>query len=168
MEEIHYASFSVPVLKRVFIASTKKGVCRMSFNTTEKKFLAELGKQVTGKIVKDRRPHGKVFSQLKRYLEGRLKHFDCPLDVEGTPFQKRVWSALAKIPYGETRSYKDIAKAVGRPKAFRAVGGANGANPVPIIVPCHRVIESTGGLGGYGEGIGMKRRLLDLEKAHGV
>jgi methylated-DNA-[protein]-cysteine S-methyltransferase len=106
--------------------------------------------------------------QLRKYLKGELRRFDCKLDFEGTPFQKKVWSALAKIPYGQTRSYQEIAKSIGHPKAFRAVGNANGRNSIPLIVPCHRVIESDGGLGGFGHGIKMKKRLLDLEKAHGV
>jgi methylated-DNA-[protein]-cysteine S-methyltransferase len=93
-----------------------------------------------------------------------LRRFNCKLDFRGTSFQKKVWLQLTKIPYGETRSYAEIARAVGHPKAFRAVGSANGANPIPLIAPCHRVIESSGGLGGFGHGLPMKRRLLALEK----
>ncbi|NWG02994.1 MAG: methylated-DNA--[protein]-cysteine S-methyltransferase, partial [Syntrophaceae bacterium] len=108
-----------------------------------------------------------VLSQLKKYLKGKLQRFDCRLDLKGTPFQKKVWRALEKIPYGQTHSYKEIAKSIGHPKAYRAVGNANGQNPIPIIIPCHRVIESNGGLGGFGHGIQIKKRLLDFEKAHG-
>jgi O-6-methylguanine DNA methyltransferase len=90
------------------------------------------------------------------------------MDMKGTPFQKKVWSALAKITYGQTRSYKDMARAIGHPKAFRAVGNANGNNPVPLIIPCHRVIESNGGLGGFGHGLKVKKQLLDFEKAHAL
>ncbi len=105
---------------------------------------------------------------MKKYLEGRLKRFNCKLDLRGTPFQKKVWSALTKIPYGETRSYQDVARAIGHPKAFRAVGNANGNNPIPLIIPCHRVIESNGGLGGFGHGLKVKKELLDFEKTHAL
>ncbi len=168
MTAAYYSSLVSELLGKVFVASTGKGVCRIDFRITEKKFLAQLRRQIPGEIVKDDGPNQKVLSQLRRYLEGRLKQFDCLLDMEGTAFQKRVWSALGRIPYGETRSYKDIARAIGHPKAFRAVGNANGTNPVPIIVPCHRVIESNGGLGGYGSGIDIKKQLLDFEKSHAL
>jgi methylated-DNA-[protein]-cysteine S-methyltransferase len=102
--------------------------------------------------------------QLEEYLSGKRKDFDLPLDPSGTKFQKRVWEQLAKIPYGETRSYKDIAKALNQESASRAVGSANGQNPLSIIVPCHRVISSDGSLGGYAGGLGIKETLLNLEK----
>ncbi len=168
METIYYSSFNSPLLKRVFVASTEKGVCAVDFSTTEKAFLKELRDTFMAKIVKDDRRNRNVINQLKKYLDGKLRCFNCKLDLEGTPFQKRVWAALARIPYGQTRSYQDIAKSVGHPKAFRAVGNANGRNPIPLILPCHRVIESNGGLGGFGHGIRVKKRLLDFEKAHGV
>lgn len=104
--------------------------------------------------------------ELVDYFAGRRHEFDVPLDLRGTPFQVAVWNALARVPYGETRSYRDIARAVRRPRAFRAVGAANGANPVPVIVPCHRVIAATGRLGGYGGGLEAKRRLLAFEQSH--
>jgi methylated-DNA-[protein]-cysteine S-methyltransferase len=166
MKKIHYSSFSSPLLKKVFVASTEKGVCAVDFLTTEKNFLRELKEKFIGKIVKDDRRNRKAVGQLRKYLRGELRSFDCKLDIEGTPFQKKVWSALMKIPYGQTRSYQEIAKAIGHPKAFRAVGNANGQNSIPLIVPCHRVIESNGGWGGFGHGIEAKKRLLSLEKAH--
>ena len=101
--------------------------------------------------------------ELRAYFAGRLKKFTLPLDLRGTPFQKSVWEALLAIPYGETRSYSDIAQAVGKPAAVRAVGLANGANPVSIVVPCHRVIGKSGDLVGYGGGLERKRALLELE-----
>ena len=101
--------------------------------------------------------------ELEAYFAGRLRKFTLPLDLCGTPFQKTVWKALLRIPYGETRSYSDIAKAIGKPAAVRAVGLANGANPVSIIVPCHRVIGKSGDLVGYGGGLERKRALLELE-----
>ena len=103
--------------------------------------------------------------QLAEYFAGRRRRFDLPLDLRGTDFQKRCWRELLKIPYGETRSYGDIARAIGNPAAVRAVGLANGKNPIAIIVPCHRVIGSDGSLTGYGGGLENKRRLLELEGA---
>lgn len=104
--------------------------------------------------------------QLSEYFEGKRKQFDFPYHLKGTEFQKKVWAELCKIPYGETRSYKDIAIAIGRPKAYRAVGMANHYNPMMIVVPCHRVIDSRGGLGGYAGGLTLKKALLDLETKH--
>lgn len=101
--------------------------------------------------------------QLGEYFGGQRKEFDLPLSLHGTPFQLADWRALQSIPYGQTRSYKQIAEQIGRPKAFRAVGMANHSNPVSIVVPCHRVIAHDGGLGGYGGGLSMKRYLLALE-----
>jgi len=101
--------------------------------------------------------------QLSEYLKGERKTFDLPLNPKGTDFQKRVWRALCDIPYGETRSYKQIAEAIGNPKAVRAVGMANNRNPITIVVPCHRVIGADGKLVGYGGGLEMKEFLLRLE-----
>ena len=168
MERIYYSSFYSPFLKNVFVASTTKGLCMVDFLTSERAFLKELKSLIPGEIIRDDRKNGKALSQIKRYLMGKLKRFDCSLDLRGTPFQRRVWTALVKIPYGSTRSYRDIAKSIGHPKAFRAVGNANGSNPIPIILPCHRVIESNGGLGGFGHGVKVKEQLLDFEKRHGV
>jgi methylated-DNA-[protein]-cysteine S-methyltransferase len=105
--------------------------------------------------------------QLDDYFAGRLRVFTLPLDLRGTPFQVRVWRAVATIPYGEVRSYAQIAAATGNSRAVRAVGLANGANPVPIVVPCHRVVGSDGTLTGYAGGLALKRRLLALEGAAG-
>ncbi len=105
-------------------------------------------------------------SQLSSYFAGELRAFDLPLDPHGTEFQLAVWKALLRIPYGETCSYSELARAIGRPAAVRAVGMANGSNPIAIIVPCHRVIGSSGKLVGYGGGLPMKRMLLDLETEH--
>ena len=102
--------------------------------------------------------------QLSEYLKGERKTFDLPLNPKGTDFQKCVWRALCDIPYGETRTYKQIAEAIGNPKAVRAVGMANNRNPITIIVPCHRVIGANGKLVGYGGGLEMKEFLLRLEK----
>ena len=102
--------------------------------------------------------------QLEEYFAGKRKQFDLPLSLRGTEFQRQVWAALRDIPYGETRSYGQIAQAVGRPKAVRAVGMANHNNPISIIVPCHRVVGADGSLTGYGGGLENKKFLLALER----
>lgn len=104
--------------------------------------------------------------QLAEYFVGERHSFDLPLELSGTPFQRDVLAALQRIPYGETRSYSDIATAIGRPKAVRAVGAANARNPLPIVLPCHRVIGKGGGLTGFGGGLEVKAQLLDLERQH--
>ncbi len=103
--------------------------------------------------------------QLRAYFAGTLRLFDLPLDPAGTEFQKRVWGELLRIGYGETRSYSQVAAAIGSPASVRAVGAANGANPIPIVIPCHRVIGAGGKLVGYGGGLELKKRLLALEGA---
>ncbi len=105
--------------------------------------------------------------QLDGYFAGRLRTFAVPLDLRGTSFQVRVWEAVATIPHAETRSYGQVAETIGNPRAVRAVGLANGANPVPIVVPCHRVVGSNGTLTGYAGGLALKQRLLALEGAAG-
>ncbi|MEM7139731.1 MAG: methylated-DNA--[protein]-cysteine S-methyltransferase [Actinomycetota bacterium] len=103
-------------------------------------------------------------SQLAEYFAGARQGFDVPLDLRGTDFQVEAWRALAEVPYGETRSYAEQAEAIGRPGAFRAVGSANGRNPIPVILPCHRIVGADGSLTGFAGGLDTKRRLLDLEQ----
>jgi len=110
-----------------------------------------------------RGPVGEAIRQLRDYFAGRRTGFDLPLAPEGTPFQQAVWRQLQDIPYGGTISYGELARRVGNPKASRAVGAANGANPIPIVIPCHRVIGADGRLTGFGGGLPVKRALLDLE-----
>ncbi|KUN22453.1 cysteine methyltransferase [Streptomyces antibioticus] len=114
--------------------------------------------------VRDDRPFGEAIDQLEAYFAAELKEFTLELHLHGTPFQRSVWEQLLRIPYGETRSYGDLAAALGNPGASRAVGLANGKNPVSIIVPCHRVVGSNGSLTGYGGGLERKQRLLDFEQ----
>jgi methylated-DNA-[protein]-cysteine S-methyltransferase len=104
-----------------------------------------------------------AIEQLSAYFAGSLREFSLPLEIAGTDFQMRVWRMLRDIPYGETRSYRDLAVALGNPMTVRAVGAANGANPLPIVIPCHRVIGANGSLVGYGGGLPLKKRLLELE-----
>lgn len=106
----------------------------------------------------------KAVRELKEYFDGKRTQFSLPLDASGTAFQKRVWGALRKIPYGRTLSYKEVARRIQNAKAVRAVGTANGQNPLCIVVPCHRVIAADGALGGYSAGLSIKSRLLNLEK----
>lgn len=106
----------------------------------------------------------KIIKELDEYFSGKRKYFDLPLNYEGTIFQKKVWEKLKNIAYGETKTYKDIALEIGKPKSYRAVGLANNKNPLPIFLPCHRVIGSNGKLVGYAGGLELKKKLLKLEK----
>ena len=118
-----------------------------------------------GAVVRDGyTPNQQATKQILEYLEGKRRAFEIPLDLRGTSFQLEVWDALRGIPYGETRSYAEIAAQLGRDNAVRAVGAANGANPVSLVVPCHRVINSDGRLGGYAGGLEVKARLLAMEQ----
>ena len=117
------------------------------------------GKRIETPFIKE------AYKQLSEYLKGERKCFDLPFNPRGTEFQRQVWKALFDIPYGETRSYKQIAEAIGNPKAVRAVGMANNRNPLLIVIPCHRVIGANGKLVGYAAGIEMKEYLLKLEKS---
>jgi methylated-DNA-[protein]-cysteine S-methyltransferase len=112
----------------------------------------------------DRTPFQEAIRQLQAYFVGELETFDLPLAPKGTPFQLGVWNRLGEIPYGETISYGELARRIGNPKASRAVGLANGSNPIPIVIPCHRVIGSNGKLTGYGGGLPIKEKLLALER----
>lgn len=113
----------------------------------------------------DAKPFREAMRQLNAYFAGKLKAFDLPLSPQGTEFQLKVWKTLLTIPYGETWSYGDIARRIHRPAAFRAVGAANGQNPIPVIIPCHRVVGSDGSLTGFGGGLPIKQQLLALEGA---
>jgi methylated-DNA-[protein]-cysteine S-methyltransferase len=115
-------------------------------------------------LVRAGEPFASAVEQLGEYFEGARTQFDLPLDPRGRPFDRAVWALLAEIPYGETRSYGELARALGRPDRARAVGAANARNPLPIVLPCHRVIGSDGSLTGYGGGLDLKRALLALER----
>lgn len=145
----------------LFLAASEKGLVRLEFEgrvmkLDAKKFALRESKAALAPYLRE----------LKEYFDGERREFSMPLDLRGTPFQLACWRALLAIPYGETRTYADIARAIGHPTAFRAVGMANNRNPVAIIVPCHRVIATGGSLCGYGGGLDLKRKLLDLEQAH--
>ncbi|HLG70752.1 MAG TPA: methylated-DNA--[protein]-cysteine S-methyltransferase [Chloroflexota bacterium] len=116
-------------------------------------------------IVDNEQAHEETIGQLEEYFAGKRREFELELDVRGTAFQQRVWEAVRAVPHGQTRSYREVAAAVGQPRAVRAVGAANGANPLPLVIPCHRIIGSSGGLHGYGGGLDVKAKLLELEGA---
>lgn len=145
---------------KIFIVATEKGVSHLFFNRKEYgKYLKSLGV----KEIPEGGEAKKFARELERYLTGKLSNFKTKLDINsGTEFQKRVWKKLLNVPYGEVVTYQDLAKAVGSPKAARAVGNAVGKNPLPIVVPCHRVLAANG-LGGYSCGIDIKKDLLKIE-----
>lgn len=151
------------------LAASAEGICRLSIGVSDRQFADELARstradawQRNGEPVLR-----EAARQLGEYFRGERREFRLPLDLVGTPFQLKVWRALLRIPYSETWSYADVAREIGSPNAARAVGSANGANPVAIIVPCHRVVASGGGLGGYSAGLDAKKKLLALESGTG-
>jgi len=159
---ISWSTFRLPI-SDCCVAWTDNGVCALSLNGPDGKFLSQFEQRGLEVL---RRPEclADVRAELKEYFNGERQEFSTPLDfVFGTVFQHEVWATLTKIPFGETRSYKWLAGQTGRPLASRAVGHANGRNPIPIIVPCHRVISANGTLGGYTGGLDLKRKLLALE-----
>ena len=121
-------------------------------------------KKLQGAIEKETPLIKKMYLELEEYFAGKRKLFDVPVKPDGTSFQQSTWNALLKIPYGETRSYKQIAEMIGKPAACRAVGMANNRNPIPVVIPCHRVVGANGDLTGYAGGLEVKRKLLGLEK----
>lgn len=159
--KIYYESMKTDI-GELWIGYTSKGLARLDFSTRREHFTEELKKNYNT-VVEQNEADSDYSKQIKLYLDKKLKNFDLPLDLIGTPFQISVWHELLKIPYGEVRAYKDIAIAVGREKGCRAVGMANNRNPISIVVPCHRVIGSSGELVGYGGGIEAKVKLLKLE-----
>lgn len=141
-------------------------VVRIEFeNGRESQKLARRLAEEGIEIAEDSERTAEVRRQLEEYFAGERETFDLPLAPRGTAFEKSVWNELSRIPYGETRSYAEIARAIGRPGAARAVGRANGANPIPIVVPCHRVIGANGSLTGFGGGLEVKSLLLEIEGA---
>ena len=151
----------------IYIASTDKGVCKISLPRQSKRdFLRWLRDNFDDMEVVDSKSRNReVIDQLTRYFNGRLARFTLPVDLRGTPFQLRVWKELTKISYGSTISYRQLARRLGTSRGFQAIGRANASNPVPIVVPCHRVVGANGALVGYSSGIKTKEFLLRLEGA---
>lgn len=162
MEKLLYSD-RVTELGRIFLAKRQKAICRLDIEVDERDFADELSKVYGGIAIKSREKLREEFRQVEEYLAGKRTRFSVPLNLGGTEFQLSTWEALRSIPYGETRSYAQIASTLKKPKAFRAVGNAVAANPIPIIVPCHRVISSNGDIGGYSIGVHIKRKLLRIE-----
>jgi len=160
------AMFDSPI-GRLVIGATAKGISNVSLRPTKREIASAQDADSSGAGAAEARGHvRRLTKQLVRYFEGKRVRFDVPLDLSrGTAFQRAVWRACARIPRGETRSYADLARMAGRPGAARAVGNAMHNNPVPIAVPCHRVIKSDGSLGGFGSGVSLKKKLLRLEGA---
>lgn len=148
-----------------FVAATDNGLCCVALpNMSFEAFTRLLAKMEPGAtLVQDEAVLAPYMLQLEEYFQGKRSDFTLPLDLRGTDFQKAVWEALLKIPYGQTTSYGEVAAYIEKPRAVRAVGGAVGANPIAIVVPCHRVVGKNGTLTGYGGGLPLKTRLLQLE-----
>jgi O-6-methylguanine DNA methyltransferase len=164
-ESIAWASLKTHI-GTVRVAATSRGVCKITLGQeTAADFFGWLKRRI-GRAPRRPERSGIValaLDQIAEYLNGTRRQFDLPLDLRGTEFQRRAWSAVAGIPYGQTRTYAQIAQAMGQPQAVRAVGAANGANPLPLVVPCHRVLGSDGSLTGYGGGLDVKQKLLEME-----
>ena len=163
--EIRYAVFSTG-LGQVLIAATTRGLCAVRFGENDKALEDELRREFSAaNVIRDDEGLRPLSDQLRELLLGRGKSAEIPLDIQGTAFQQLVWNALRQIPRGETRSYSEIARAVGHPKAVRAVAGACGANPVAVVVPCHRAVHKNGNASGYRWGVKRKAELLKNEGA---
>ena len=156
MSRVFYTQMECPV-GPLLLAGDKDSLRFVSFGNSRRRVIPRPDWK------EDKGPFADVVRQLREYFGGKLKEFDVPLTLEGTEFQRRVWTSLLAIPYGETVSYAQLAERIGNPKAVRAVGLANGSNPIPIIIPCHRVIGSDGSLTGFGGGLDTKKALLALE-----
>jgi methylated-DNA-[protein]-cysteine S-methyltransferase len=156
MPTLSYTWFQSPV-GPLLLAGSRDGLNSVGFSHGKHAVAVDPGWREDGALFHD------AIRQLREYFAGEREAFSLALIPQGTDFQRAVWSELQKIPYGETISYKQLAERIGKPKAVRAVGAANGANPIPIIIPCHRVIGNDGSLTGFGGGLPLKKKLLELE-----
>ena len=154
---MYYDIIEFPICP-ILLAADEEGLKHVIFLKGERKA------DIPADWVENKEFFKEIARQLEAYFSGKLKSFDLKLAPEGTDFQKSVWNALCEIPYGKTRTYKEIAVSIGKPKAYRAVGLANNRNPIAIIIPCHRVIGSDGRLTGYASGLDVKEFLLELEE----
>lgn len=165
-ELLWYASIETPWRRRLWLAATERGLCAIELTDDEAAFVARLKRAWGRPPMHNEQALAAARRQLEEYMAGQRQAFDLPLDLRGlTPFQLDVLQATRAVPRGQTVSYKELARRVGRPAAVRAVGGVQAANPIPIIIPCHRIVGSNGSLTGYGGGIDMKIALLQLEGA---
>lgn len=160
MQDLYYSTLTVHE-KNYVVAATRQGLAFVGFADEPASEILRFYPQ--SRLHQDDAMLRPYSTEIADYLNGTLREFDLPLDIHGTIFQEAVWSALRQIPYGQTVHYQDIARAIGRPTANRAVGHAIDINPVPIVIPCHRVLPKSGGVGGYRGGSAMKAELLQLE-----
>lgn len=165
MEFVHTARFETP-FGDMLAASTSRGLAYLQLPRASGRGLAGWLRRCAPNATREEAyaPNRVAIGQVLEYLEGKRVEFDLPLDLRGTEFQLAFYRELERIPYGETRTYSEVARALGRPKAFRAVGNASASNPLPLVIPCHRVVAVGGKLGGYAAGLAMKQRLLMLER----
>lgn len=162
MENPVYTGFASP-MGELYIRKSSRGVTDLAIGLDEAGFLEKMVIKYGGSPVHNNKPFGPVLKELEGYFKGKTREFEAPLDLCGSAFELRVWKAISSTGWGKTKSYSEIAREAGSPKGARAAGGACGKNPVPIIVPCHRVLASSGKLGGYTGGQGIKRALLEIE-----
>lgn len=162
MEQVYYAGIASPI-GTIWAAATRAGLLQVNFPRAKEAFVVSIKRRVDAQIVHDPNRFEALRELLGAYFDGERVAFDLPFDLKGTRFQKAVWRAIHRIPYGRLSSYGRLAAEVGRPKAARAVGNAVGANPLAIVIPCHRVIRSNGSLGGFGGKPDLKRYLLGIE-----
>lgn len=159
--EIRYYDFETSI-GRIHLFFTSKGILYLSLSSEDNKNIIHNVERY-GSIQRVYPDEYEFHNQINEYLKGRLKKFTLELDLKGTEFQKKVWNELLNVPYGKTTTYKEISTKIGSPRAYRAVGAALNRNPIPIIVPCHRVIGTNGHLTGFAGGLELKRKLLELE-----
>lgn len=164
VEVAYYTPMRTPI-GRIFLAATDRGVVRIAFRRSEGTFRAELRRRLRGAAVeKSPQKVAEIAAQLEAYFAGKRTRFDVPVDLSRTtPFQRRVLAATRRVPAGRVASYGEIARRIGQPRASRAVGQALGRNPVPIVIPCHRILAGGGDLGGYTGGLAIKKKLLEIE-----
>jgi O-6-methylguanine DNA methyltransferase len=163
---LFYSSMDAPITGRLWLATTEHGLCAVTFGGDEDAFVDVLQRTWGLRPLRDRSALAEVEEQIGDYLSGKRMGFDLRLDLRAlSPFQRQVLEATLAIPRGQTMSYKALAEDIGAPRSVRAVGGAQASNPIPIVIPCHRVVGSSGKLTGYGGGLHVKQALLQLEGA---
>ena len=163
---LFYSSMEAPIVGRLWLAATERGLCAITFGGDEAAFVAKLEQTWGLRPLPGAEALAEAMQQVRDYVAGKRTSFDLPIDLRPlTGFQRQVLEATLAIPYGQTVSYRGLAESIGNPRAVRAVGGVQAGNPIPLVIPCHRVVGSNGSLTGYGGGMEMKQALLRLEGA---
>lgn len=168
-QQVYYWVAEVGILGELRLVATERGLCKLYLRgDSEDAFPARLRKDLkTQRLAYQKGPLiTSALNEIEAYLVGQLQRFTTPLDLRGTAFQESVWDQVLRIPYGTTSTYRDLAERIGKPQSVRTVGAANAANPLPLFIPCHRVIGVDGSLRGYGGGIAIKAALIQLERAY--